>query len=79
MSESMKTMKMKKILPMILGAAMIAAPTCVLALGVPTPIQISTMPFTISAPGTYVLTRNLSWFDPSGVVIAPGQRANPFH
>jgi hypothetical protein len=68
MSESMK-MKMKMLL-MILGAAFVAAPTCVLALGVPKLIQISTLPFTISAPGTYVFTRDLSWFDPSGQVAA---------
>jgi hypothetical protein len=53
----MKMNTMKKILLMILGAAMIAAPTCVLA----APIPITYLPFHIKAPGTYVVTANLSY------------------
>lgn len=42
---------------MFLGAAMAAAPTCVLA----APIPITYLPFHITAPGTYVVTANLSY------------------
>jgi hypothetical protein len=55
MSESMK-MKMKMLL-MILGAAFVAAPTCVFA----APIPITYLPFHITAPGTYVVNANLSY------------------
>jgi hypothetical protein len=56
----MKTIQ--KILLMILGAAIIAAPTlCVAA-----PIQIAALPFSILKAGTYVLAKNLAC--PAGLI-----------
>jgi parallel beta-helix repeat protein len=48
---------MKKIPLMILGAAMTAATTGVFA----APIPVTYLPFHITAPGTYVVTANLSY------------------
>jgi hypothetical protein len=57
----MKMKTVNKILLMIL--AIFASFTASVQAAI---IRISTLPFTISAPGTYVVTRDLSWFDPSG-------------
>lgn len=45
----------------------------------PPPIPISSLPFSIPGPGTYVLTGNLSYSDPEGTVnpVAIGLNAPP--